>query len=358
VRALDDADPARRADAGEALAHSADPATRTRVRKLLADPDAGARARVAASLAIAGDGSAVPALIAALGGPGGKRAEELLLRLAGDAAPPSGDREHWLSWWRDYGSAAGTGKLAGADRPHEYTWVLQFDHQGDEGQLLELTRDGKVRRRVTGLNFPLDATPAGRDRVLVAEFLADAVTERDFRGKEHWRYDVRRPIVAERRPDGHTFIACRDRLLEVDAEGAQQFRIDWPAGDILSAARDAEGVVFVTQSGKCHRVDTDGKPLREPFAVAPVRSFCRISLLDGGRVLIPEYARDRVAEYDSAGKLVWSAEFAAPTSAVRLPTGRTLAASYPNRRVVELDRAGKLTWEYAAEGSPWQARRR
>ena len=91
VAALTDRSPVRRAAAGQALARAGLAAHRADVRKLLGDPDAEVRFRVAQALAYAGDSSAVTVLVDSLPDlplPLAWQAEDFLLHLAGSITPP------------------------------------------------------------------------------------------------------------------------------------------------------------------------------------------------------------------------------------------------------------------------------
>jgi len=81
-------------------------------------------------------------------------------------------------------------------------------------------------------------------------------------------------------------------------------------------------------------------------------------VLPNGRVLLPQYSRSRVVEFDPEGREVWSAAVRRPTSVMRLPNGHTLVASRLGRRVVELDRTGKEVWSHTTAGLPIKASRR
>jgi HEAT repeat protein len=111
--ALDDKLSARRALAAEALAQLGPLVPEARLRKLLRDPAAGVRLRVALALAPGLDEAAVVELIGLLGdlpAPQAKLAEGCLLELAQEQAPaaPLGDDEAtrkkasaaWAAWWK------------------------------------------------------------------------------------------------------------------------------------------------------------------------------------------------------------------------------------------------------------------
>ncbi len=124
LAALTDNLPLRRAVAGCALAGKDHPEARLAVRKLLRDPKAPVRLRVALSLTEANDLEGVPVLIDLLAEvvpPRDRPIEELLQRLAGAWTPatlPSDDavarrirRDSWASWWQNSDGPALLGQL-------------------------------------------------------------------------------------------------------------------------------------------------------------------------------------------------------------------------------------------------------
>jgi outer membrane protein assembly factor BamB len=220
-----------------------------------------------------------------------------------------------------------------------------------------------VRRTIEGLRQPLSIQGLPGDRVLIAEFTTGRVAERDFTGKIVWDKAVPQALTAQRLPDGHTFIATRSRLMEVDRDGAEV----WSAqrDETASAVRRRDGRIVVvsvsspTVGSRCALLDSRGKELKS-FPVGRCLMFAEIDALPNGRILIPEFYDNRVSEYDADGQRVWSVPVEQPASAVRLPNGHTLCASNKARVVVELDRTGRVVWEYKPpeEGTmPWRARR-
>jgi hypothetical protein len=72
----------------------------------------------------------------------------------------------------------------------------------------------------------------------------------------------------------------------------------------------------------------------------------RLDSLANGHIVIPEKDKDRVAEYDADGRVVWEARVSQPIAAVRLPTGNTLVTSMTENGAIELDARGKVFWQY------------
>jgi hypothetical protein len=80
--------------------------------------------------------------------------------------------------------------------------------------------------------------------------------------------------------------------------------------------------------------------------------------LPNGRILLPQYANNRVIEYDADGKAVWEATAQQPTSVQRLPNGHTLVSSLYSQLMVELDRQGKEISQTRLDGRVTRVRRR
>jgi outer membrane protein assembly factor BamB len=200
------------------------------------------------------------------------------------------------------------------------------------------------------LQFPLDAQVLRGERVLIAEHAANRVTERSFRGDILWEKEVPGPIMAQRLPNGNTFIATKQRLLEVNPAGQEVFSYQPPGGElIMKAAKTRTGDYACVMLGKgLVRLDADGKILHSFPAQVSVWGG-RLDVSADGHVLVPECGLNRVVEYDLEGQKVWEAAVGVPIAAVRSPNGHLLVTSLNQNRGVEIDRTGKTVWEYTAE---------
>jgi HEAT repeat protein len=368
VAALTDKAPARRSAAAVALWRGNAAGERDAVRKLLEDPDAGVRLRVALALVAGREKEAVPVLIALLGDlPPNKawQAEDVLYRLAEDKAPtvPAGTdeagrrkyRDAWAAWWREQGPKVDLDRLDATPALHGYTMMILLD----QGQLLEVDANNKERWHIDGLQFPLDAQMLPGDRVLVAENGANRVTERNLKGEVLWEVKTEAPLMAQRLPNGNTFIGTRTRLLEVTREGKEVFNYTRPGGEMfMRAARLRNGDIACVVAGSSFvRLDPGGKELQN-FPVDIQTYGGRIDVLPNGRVLVPQYSNNKVVEQDAEGKIVWEADFSVPIIATRLPNGNTLVTSFNQQRAVEIDSNGKEVWEYKTETRVTRAWRR
>jgi outer membrane protein assembly factor BamB len=225
-------------------------------------------------------------------------------------------------------------------------------------RLVEIASDGRTRWQLDGFQYAYDAQVLPGDRVLIAEYNAQRVSERNLKNEVLWEKRLMfYPISAQRLPSGNTFIVTNNALLEVDKTGKEVLTIQRPQGDLTAAQRLRDGqIVCITQQGSCLRLDAAGKELKS-FPCGQT-TMGGLDVLPNGRILIAQYSGNKVVEFDPDGKMVWQAPVPTPTSAVRLPNGNTLVASTMGQQVLELDRTGKTVWEYKNPQRPWKVRRR
>jgi hypothetical protein len=374
IEASKDKAPARRAAAALLLARAADVAGRALAKAALSDPDPRVRLRAAQGLFAAKDNDAVPALLELLGQASpavAGRAEELLYRVAGDNAPavspgPGGEavrrrfREAWGAWYRDHGRHADLARLDLEKRLLGVTLLVAIDGYGGKGRICEVGLDQKPRWEIRSVNGPIDARVLPGNRVLVAEYYGNVVTERDFRGNVLWKYDCKQgPVCCQRLPNGNTLIATNAEVMEVTPKN--QVLASFPSrhGQIFEAQRLRNGhLVYVTYEGTLAEFDAQGKELRTLHLERPREGKIAFEILPGGRYLVPLSCADKVVEMDGAGQVVWQCHVAKPNSAQRLPNGNTLVCSRVNRLAVEVDRAGRVVWEFRQEGHLFRAHRR
>jgi len=365
--ALDDPVSARRAAAIETLSQAGLAKQQPEVRKLLHDADPLVRQRAALALALAREKDAIPVLIDLLAQlpPGrGRQVEALLLRLAGETAPPVGlgqdetartkCRDAWAAWWRAQNGTVDLAQLDGIKPLRGYTLLVLLD----AGRVVEVDADNKPRFQIDGLEFPLDAQMLPEDRVLIAEHNGNRVTERNRNGEVVWEQRVPLPLVAQRLPNGHTFIATQTQFFVVDATGRVLKNRGLPSGEfIMKAQMLPNGDIACVTSSRFLRLDASGREIQS-MQVYVQTSGGRVEVLPSGHVLIPELKNNRVVEYDTDGKIVWQVPFTEPIAAVRLANGNTLVTSFNQPRAVELDRTGKEIWEYKTDTRVTRAFRR
>ncbi len=376
VRALGDASALKRGAAAFALGRSAVADQLPAVRKMQQDPDPLVRYHAGMALAAAGEKSAVPALIDLLDllpRREASRVEELLYRIADGKGPePSAlDREErrkyrdaWRAWWNDAAAKVDADRLAEAARTNGFTLIILLD----QGRVVELDSANHVRLDVGQLNFPLDAQLLPDDHVLAAEHNGNRVTERDATGKVVWEQPIDMPLAAQRLPNGNTFIATQQQLIEVKPDGTEVSSYSPPTGEVVMKAQKlADGkIAMVVQAPTAVGTATnarfvllDAKSKEErTFSVALHYSGGRIDVLPNGNVLIPEADDNRVVELDPRGNLVWEAPADQPIAAVRLANGDTLVTTFADHRAIELDRDGHVVWEARRDSRVTRAFRR
>jgi HEAT repeat protein len=371
VKALHDKNSVRRAAAAQALCNGPMGEYLQPILRLLKDKDANVRLKVALALAGAREPAAVPTLISLIGElppDGSASAEDYLVKLARDNVPkdlPEGDSTDvrkkrsaaWRKWWVDNEArVVMVDRFAPAVRERFMGYTLMI--QANNNQIEERDKDNKVRWTMTGLFNPWDAQVLPGNRVLVAEYNGQRVTERNFKGEILWEKKVPSwPMSAERLKNGQTFIVCRNLMLLVDRSGRELLKIE-RGHDIMSARRLANGqIVVVTSNRQILRLDRTGKQLKA--ATIPNVYYNQNEILNNGNVLVPLGWNNVIKEYNSDGKEVWSATVPQPMHGVRLPNGNTLVASqnWPYK-TYELDKGGKQVNETLTNIYVFRVRRR
>jgi len=364
LAALEDKSSSRRTIAAVALARAGARDALPALRKRLHDADLNVRLETALALIAMKDKEAVPTLIDLLAElPRRKHGpiESILDRLAEDKAPEGlvSDeeaerkkyRDAWSDWWKKNGDKTDLAKLTGPSKFLGYTMLVLLDG----GRILERDADGKTRWKIEELNFPLDAQRLPGDRVLVAEHKGNRITERDRKGHIIWEKSVDEPVMAQRLPNGNTFIVGRHQLLELDRNGKEVFSQERGGDQMIMRGYKLDNgdialVVSIANQGRIdfERLDHSGKQIAQ-FPVEVQTSGGRIEVLSNGRVLAPLQIRNKVVEYDSTGKIVWEADVIQPVAATRLSNGHTMVTSYQDTRAIELDSSGKTVGEFKAD---------
>ncbi len=361
LRALADASPARRAAAAHALGRHKDAAVRQAVARLLADADVQVRFRAAQALVLGRDRAGVPVLAALLSeAPLGLawQVEEMLYRLAGDAAPSTtlGDgsvdarrrcRADWEAWWRKHGDRTDLARLRDDTGILGLTLAIEYN----TNRVWECGPDGTVRWELTGLKGPMEAWVLPGNRVLVAD--NNGVTERDFKGNVLWRLDGTAGATGcQRLRNGNTFVSTYNRIMEFGRDGKALYAHAIPGSNAIRKHRN--GNVVYAVEGAVVEVNTAGKEVRR--VPLPKGFWVGVEDLSGDRFLLADSSQGRVVEVDARGKVVWEAKVPSACGVARLPNGHTLVASA--RRVVEVDRRGKVVWEKTVPGYARRVHRR
>ncbi|MCS6850467.1 MAG: PQQ-binding-like beta-propeller repeat protein [Gemmataceae bacterium] len=370
LEAISDALPLRRAVAGAALVRGCPAEHRAAARKLLNDPDFTVRLAVALALVDVKEKEGVPVLIALLADLPqslGWQAEDVLCRLAGDQAPgvslgPDAEARKkcsaaWAAWWKEHGDRIDWSRLDGA-RLLGRTLIVQLDGTGREGDVFEIGPDNKVVWKISKLQYPVDAQVLPGERVLIAEHVANQITERNLKGEVLWQRPMMQVVGCRRLPNGNTIMVARNRIQEITPQGAVVFNFVRNNHDIAAAQKLRDGgMMVVTTSGVCLRLDGNAREQKQ-IPIGPTQMFCQFEVLSGDRLLIPAAGLNKVVELDARGRVIWEYDTTNPTSAARLANGNTLIASMSERQVIEVDRRGKERWRYRTNGMPWRATRR
>jgi HEAT repeat protein len=369
VRALADDLPLLRTVAAEALVLGGGQEGRAVVRPLLKDKSPAVRTCVALALVKAREREAMPVLIDLLPAASDEQIgqiEDVLTQLAGDSAPEMlwgteeaekrKCRDAWAAWWKVNGDRVDLTRLV--VRPW-YGYTLLCD--SSRNRVFEIDRQGKERWAVEGVPFPVDAWVVEDNRVLIAEWMGRKISERSFHGSILWSRSVSaQPVNVQRLPNGNTFIATVNEILEVDRAGKTVYTINNVGGGITAAYKGRDGrIVCLARNGsRCILLDTNGTCLKD-FASNRDGSWTSgIDLLPNGHILITQPNRNKVAEYDRNGKRIVEVNAPMATTATGLPNGHFLIASSGKRCAFEVDRSGKVVWEYRAAGNIFRARRR
>jgi hypothetical protein len=368
LTALEDPFPSRRGGAAYVVGRLADTNQRSAAFKLLHDRDAKVRLRAAQGLLAGKEKAAIPVFLALLAENQPEivvQAEETLILLAGEEAPnllvsdrdEAGRqryREAWATWWREHESKIDLVKLEQRPQYLGLTLVVQMDSK----RIWECGRDGRPRWMMENLGGPIDAQVLSGGRVLVAEFQAHRVTERDMKGNILWEKAISNPVSAERLANGNTFIASYAGVMEVTRDGKEVYNYRPTASNVYGAQRLRNGhIVCVTLEGKLYELEAStGKTLRT--IQMDVNNCYSVDALPGGRFLVTSYNQGKVAEVDGEGKLVWDHAIPGAYHAVRLMNGNTLVSSHSTKQIIEVNRQGKRVWETQVEGHVWRVHRR
>lgn len=394
VQALADPIAVKRGAAAEALVRGGAKNERAAVKGLLKDKDATVRLRIGLAMLPLEEKDAVAVLIDLLADLSADQlmpVEEALVRLAGEQAPTvalgtdaptrKSCRDAWADW---HATALKENKLDMTRLTRDnvylgYTLVVQMNNrigpggpgggiQRGSGDVYELDKDKRVRWKIELNTQPVDAQVVAGNRVLIAEFLAGKVTERDFKGDIKWECPCGgNPIAVQRLPNGNTFVATQTRLAEFDRNKSEVWSFQRQQPDIVRARKLPNGDVIVVHhnnfvgngNSTCLRIDAKTKDTVKSFNCGSIQMFYgNIDVLADGHVLIPHYQQHNIVEYDADGSQVKSFRLNWPNAVQRLPSGNTLVSSYSSRQIVEFDTNGSQVATQTVDGLISNIRRR
>jgi hypothetical protein len=371
LAALKDAEPARRAAAGEALVRHLGSAAKAQIEPLLQDENALIRYQLGLALVEKHDKTGLPLLIRSITNASTERAEfalEMLYRAAGDHAPdePYAGKANavaftaaWMKWHDQHHATLDLAKQLNK-KELGYTVITATALKANtKNKVFEVGPDNAIRWEFEGPRYPLDVQILARNRLLLAEYFDRRVTERDFKGNILKQFPAINPIGCQRLPNGNTFIVTRQQLQIVNRDGDSVFTWAAQPPSISAAYRLRNGqFAVVTSGGVCQLLDAAGKELKR-FQAGYIYSLGgNIEVLPNGRILIPLYTNQCIAEFDWNGNKLWQAPVNRPISVTRLSNGHTLVTCSIDYRVIELDVHGKEVWSYQTDGRPFRAKRR
>jgi HEAT repeat protein len=342
---------------------------RAAIRKLFKDPVDKVRFQAASGLARGGDREAIPALIALLaeGAPEyAWQSEDLLVHLAGEKSPAALNgrdaaerrkvRDAWLVWWKaneksvDLAALGKTEKVRGLFM----ACALQGGKNGT-GRIYEFGPDQKITWQIDNVQSPIDMQVLPGGRVLLAE-MGGKVTERDRTGKVIWEHTLTNVLACQRLPNGNTFMANYNELVEVAKDGKEIYRLK-ATGQVYDAKKLRNGnILFVTSGMDIIEMNVKGEVVRKVPA-GDTSNWGSVELLSNGHFLVCRCGKYEIVEIDATGKEVWTAKTEWPTWATRLANGHTLVACAHSGTLIEFDRAAKEVWKWKVEGRPTRLKR-
>ncbi len=383
IKALADPIAVKRGAAGEALLRAGIKEETPNVKKLLKDTDISVRYRISKAMLTSQDRDILPVMIDLMADldPGKLwPIEEALVRLAGDKAPNvslGNDpvsrktcRDGWAKWLADNDKTIDMARLTAGDLFLGYTLVVQQNNRigggfkGNMGEIYEMDTKKNVRWKIEVNTYPVDAQIVPGNRVLIAEWQGNRVTERDIKGDIKWDYNCgANPFQVQRLPNGNTFIAMTGRLIEVDRNRKEVWSYQHAQNNLIRARKLPNGeVVFITNqgiNGTYTRMDPKTQKVNKSFNVTAVQvQFGNMEVLPNGNIIVPHYQQQRVIEYDGNGAQVATFNVNWPNSVVRLPNGNTLVASQNTRTITEFDRNRNQVATQQCDGMVFVVRRR
>lgn len=339
---------------------------------LLRDQDASVRYRAAEALLFGRDARGVPELIALLAkGPLdlARQAESLLIRLAEEHGPRETLVEDeakraqchaaWLAWWREHQTKVDLARLELPSAFQGLRLVIANSGYGGSGAVWEYGPGKRTIWEMRNVGGPFDARILPGGKILLAEYNARKVSERDRNGKILWEHRLANgPLEVQRLPNGNTFLATNYELLEVTREGKVVFSKQDNSGKFFSGQKLPNGnILYGLYTGAIVEIDRSGKEVLR-FPIERPRGLANIVPLPGGRYLMPLAGSGRIVEMDCTGKVTREINLPGANSVALLPGGNLLVGSHLLNNVREIDARGNVLWEQKAQGQIFRVRAR
>lgn len=363
-------DSKRRGVAAWLLGASRDPTQRRMAVDRLADSADEVRFLAASSLLANREPRATAVLIALLNSESAElatRSEDLLLRLAGEKAPPvwldprdnnqaRRVRDAWEAWWKEHQDKLDWTTVRLDEGPAGLTLIAENQRPSGGGRIYECTKTGGIRWQVP-LQNPIDVQWLPGGRFLVADTHKNQLCEMDTRGNITWRHSGVNPTSVQRIPNGNTVISTYSKILEVTREGKTVFT-HTTQGHTYHARKLPDGhYVWIDACGEVTEIDADRQTTTKIRAGSGL-TWGSVERLRNGRYLVALGGIGKVQEIDANGKIHWERHVANPNRAIRLANGHTLVASHGDACVYEFDRNGNQRWTHKCDGRPFAVQRR
>lgn len=375
VKALDDALPARRAAAAYVLGHVGGKQDVARVAALLNDSNSVVRMRAAQGMIAARNKVALgvlPNLLTSVPDVYLPNVEDALAKLANDKSPTDSvladSRESrlkaakaWTTWINANQAKIDLANLGNRESYLGLVTVCEYDSRigNIQGQVWEGPRSGDTKRwTFSGVVGAMDARTLPNGRVLVAENSGNRVTERDSTGKVLWEFRTPvNPICCQRLPNGNTFIASYNIIMEVRPDGTEVYRhMPGPQYHFFSCHIARNGnIVAITAQGQVIEMDAKTRAITNTINANTQGNWCSVEMMPNGNYLVASmFNNGTVRELDrKTGGEVWGKPFTSAFRATCLPNGNVLVCGMNTKQVAEMDRAGNIRWTVTTQGRPW-----
>jgi|GEM_PF-344382 len=353
--------------AGKALASSPNQEAKKICNNLLLDPSTRVRFEVATAMVKNKQKVALPVLIELLGQVSEEKVEVLdhfLRTIAKDKSPevtPDQKKnikllvDAWNNWLKKEGTQLVLEPyFKGTQTPRNFLLVEAFSQEKKSGRVFLMTPQAKILWEIANLSNPIDASLLINGRVLVTEQGANRITERDAKGNISWEKSVANPFHSQRLANGNTFIASRNKLLEVSKNGSEVFGFSYVQETILAACKTRNNeYALLTYSGTFLKIDPKGNEIfrsRIPFPTNFGINGATITAND--RVLVSIPTLNKILEFDFNGQSTWEVAVTMPGVPTKLANGNVVTPSQNGSKVIEVRMDGKIAWE--SQPSPFR----